>query len=162
MDQNVASDLNRATDYLKDIRDYLELISESIGKIVEKPARAPLTDAELEAICVTGKENFEKAKAAGLVNDPPPPAKIGPLDLNGSKPYTNEQLKTVSVPFKTVNQTVLISEVLKEMNFIGVSTITKRPDQDRYLLLVKDKSTLLPQAQHDAVINAINILTIGV
>jgi len=98
-------------------------------------------------------------EALGRAADRATPA--GPVTIS-KRDFTNEELKTVSAPFKAVNQVILIKEVLEEdMKVSGIAELTKRDQQDRYLKFVRDKAALIPEEQRNAVYAAIDTLSKG-
>ena len=74
---------------------------------------------------------------------------------------TNEELKTVTAPFKVAGQTTLAKECIQEVGVQGLSELTTQEMQKKFLSLAKDKAKLLPAKEYNDVICAINILSVG-
>jgi hypothetical protein len=101
------------------------------------------------------------------VQAPPPEKKVDSTEKDYDNVMalcllTNEELKTVTAPFKTAGQTTLAKECIQEAGVQGLSELTTKDMQKKFLSLAKDKAKLLPAKEYNDVITAINILSTGV
>lgn len=85
--------------------------------------------------------------------DDPVPEKATEL-----KTFTNEQLLTVTQPFKEAGAISSVKEVLTSLNVTGVSKLTECSQQNLFLDKMKQAIRVLPEPNATNVLNAINAL----